>query len=840
MSEQLLKTASTHNTSLVGIIDSAFSRAMDAVASVGWTPLARLAESGVVALMQRITVGHLRVLTESHIYNFPALGSENAQDGPSAELRVVKDSFWIRLVTMSDLGFAEAFMYGDVECDDLVALFKIFLLNRENLVEMKSTIASLLFTLPQRLTSTRFLNTLSNSRSNISAHYDISNQMFEAFLSRDMTYSCAIFPTLDADMAYVEKGERLLKNGVVVRGLGNGDIHSIGAEDSAPVNKLSLSNDEDELYQAQLIKLDHLVKKLKIPETSDKTIRVLEIGSGWGALAILLTQKYPFIEVDSLTLSSEQKSLAEERISEAGVEARVRIWLMDYRCVPESWTGVFDRFVSVEMIEAVGREFLTEYWAIVERCMKPKNSVGVVQVITIPEPRYERYIQEIDFIRKWVSKNLARSAALYLHKFHSMHIFRVNALSPCNRSRVLITGGTLTVFPGGHLPTVTALVDTLAHGGKNKLIIDSISNIGPHYARTLREWRKRFLARFDSDIIPSLKREYPEVFDESTRGRNEIEVFKRKWVYYYCYCEVGFTTRTLGDHILTFVREGFEGNDLYNLPFHGKRVGSVEVPMTTWTQPRLACFPKYNVEVKCGSRRHRRHAFLKGRRCKDSIEVSWKRQLQGPTRRSEMFAKDSSPGIVCFGPFERVFGDAPTTWPGHKSTVRPNALATGCRLSFNLTLSILSSQSSTVSTMKGFFTVATTAIAVLANVGSSSARSNDLEKRITHYGQMTWFNPVEGNDGCNYKVPKGAPAVHVSSTYWRGGENCGQWVDFDVNGKRSYGVVTGECKTCSAEGIDTAPILFTDFAHQDVGLLQCKWKFMKKGWAPADIPECDE
>ncbi|CUA75126.1 cyclopropane-fatty-acyl-phospholipid synthase [Rhizoctonia solani] len=513
MSEQLLKTASTHNTSLVGIIDSAFGRAMDAVASVGWTPLARLAESGVVALMQRITIGHLRVLTESHIYNFPPLGSEGVQDGPSAELRVVKDSFWIRLVTMSDLGFAEAFMYGDVECDDLVTLFKIFLLNRENLVEMKSTVASLSFTLPQRLTSTRFLNTLSNSRSNISAHYDISNQMFEAFLSRDMTYSCAIFPTLDADTAHTKKGERLLKNGVIVRGLGNGDVHSIGTDADTP------AEDEDELYQAQMIKLEHLVKKLRIPETSDETIRILEIGSGWGALAILLAQKYSFVEIDSLTLSSEQKSLAEERIRAAGVEARVRIWLMDYRCVPESWTGAFDRFVSVEVIEAVGREFLTEYWAIVERCMKPNNSVGVVQVITIPEPRYDRYIREIDFIRKW-SKHL---------------------------------------FPGGHLPTVTALVDTLAQGGKSKLIVDSISNIGPHYARTLREWRRRFLAKFNSDIIPSLKREYPEVFDESVRGRYEIEVFKRKWVYYYCYCEVGFTTRTLGDHIITFVREGFEG-----------------------------------------------------------------------------------------------------------------------------------------------------------------------------------------------------------------------------------------------------------------------------------------
>ncbi|KAJ1310032.1 hypothetical protein OPQ81_006785 [Rhizoctonia solani] len=528
MSEQLLKTASTHNTSLVGIIDSTFSRAMNAVASVGWTPLARLAESGVVALMQRITIGHLRVLTESHIYNFPAPGSEGVQDGPSAELRVVKDSFWIRLVTMSDLGFAEAFMYGDVECSDLVALFKIFLLNRENLAEMKSTVASLLFTLPQRLTSTRFLNSLSNSRSNISAHYDISNQMFQAFLSRDMTYSCAIFPTLDADVAQEEKGERLLRNGVVVRGLGNGDIYTIGVEEGTPADNLSLPDEEDELYQAQMIKLQHLVKKLKIPETSDKTMRVLEIGSGWGALAILLTQKYPFVEVDSLTLSSEQKLLAEERIRASGVESRVRIWLMDYRCVPESWTGVFDRFVSVEMIEAVGREFLTEYWAIVERCMKPKNSVGVVQVITIPEPRYDRYIHEIDFIRKWP-----------------------DSVGP--------------VFPGGHLPTVTALVDTLNQGGKSKLIVDSISNIGPHYARTLREWRRRFLARFDSNIIPSLKREYPDVFDDSVRGRNEIEVFKRKWVYYYCYCEVGFTTRTLGDHIITFVREGFEGNELYSL-----------------------------------------------------------------------------------------------------------------------------------------------------------------------------------------------------------------------------------------------------------------------------------
>ncbi|CAE6446335.1 unnamed protein product [Rhizoctonia solani] len=141
--------------------------------------------------------------------------------------------------------------------------------------------------------------------------------------------------------------------------------------------------------------------------------------------------------------------------------------------------------------------------------------------------------------------------------------------------------------------------------------------------------------------------------------------------------------------------------------------------------------------------------------------------------------------------------------------------------------------------MKGFFAVATTVVAVLANVGSASAHSSHHEKRITHTGQLTWFNPVQGNDGCGYQVPAGVPAVHLSSTYWRKGENCGQWVNLKAAGKQSYGIVTGECKSCPPEGIDTAPILFTDFGHQDIGLFQSQWNFMKKGWAPANLPECE-
>lgn len=155
--------------------------------------------------MQNITTGQLRVLTFSHIYKFPSIPDVDADEGQGykAELRVVNDVFWVRLCTMSDLGFAEAYMYGDVECDDLVSLFRvsfsyivtilhisfdpqIFLDNREDLSNLNSRL-SYLFTLPQKITSYRFLNTIGNSRSNISAHYDISNEMFAGKYSKRST-----------------------------------------------------------------------------------------------------------------------------------------------------------------------------------------------------------------------------------------------------------------------------------------------------------------------------------------------------------------------------------------------------------------------------------------------------------------------------------------------------------------------------------------------------------------------------------------------------------------------------------------------------------------------------
>ncbi|KAL0961278.1 hypothetical protein HGRIS_006238 [Hohenbuehelia grisea] len=481
MSKQLLDTPEKHPFSISGLVDDAWNAVREVVFRTSWSPITRLAESAVVALMANIDSGDLRVLTFSHMYRFPSapLDSQAVGDGRGddskalkAELRVVDDVFWVRLCTMGDLGFAEAYMYGEVECDDLVTLFKIFLNNREKIANLDSK-ASYLFSLPQKLTSYRFLNNLSNSRSNISAHYDISNDMFAGFLSEDMTYSCAIFEDLDGDLCRGEdqsewSGGQSLKR--IHPHTGNNLISAAEkAASNHTVDKKLRHNQGDELYEAQLRKLRHIIRKAKIKPGH----RVLEIGSGWGSMAMLIAKSILDTTVDTLTLSVQQQQLARERIAAAGLSDRIRVHLMDYRSMPAEWEGTFDRVISVEMIEAVGAEFLKKYWSVVDWAMKKRDAVGVVQVITIPE----------------------------------------------------------LLFPGGFLPTLTYLLETMKEGSSGRLIVDSVSNIGPHYARTLREWRRRFIDRFEEVIVPSLKREYPETMG-GARGREEIEVFKRKWIYY--------------------------------------------------------------------------------------------------------------------------------------------------------------------------------------------------------------------------------------------------------------------------------------------------------------------
>ena len=282
----------------------------------------------------------------------------------------------------------------------------------------------------------RKANTLSNALLNISAHYDISNEMFAAFLSPDMTYSCPIWRSASATS---EKGA------------------------------------EESLEEAQIRKLDRFIDNAKIKSTD----HVLEIGTGWASFAIRAVQRTG-CRITSLTLSREQKDLADTRIANAGLTDNIEVLLCDYRALPMPREGPYDKIVSIEMLEAVGREFLNTYFECIHKLLKPDGGIAVFQSITMPEARYEAYTKGEDFIRKYI-------------------------------------------FPGGHLPTVSQLVGSINAGSKGLLIVDSIENIGPHYAKTLRLWNEKFMQNFDTRIRPALLDEH--------RGMTEADsaLFRRKW-----------------------------------------------------------------------------------------------------------------------------------------------------------------------------------------------------------------------------------------------------------------------------------------------------------------------
>lgn len=224
-----------------------------------------------------------------------------------------------------------------------------------------------------------------------------------------------------------------------------------------------------------MTKLDRFIDNAKIKSTD----HVLEIGTGWGSFAIRAVQRTG-CRVTSLTLSREQKELAEIRIAEAGLTDNIEILLCDYRALPIPREGPYDKIVSIEMLEAVGKEFLRTYFECIDKMLKPDGGIAVFQCITMPEARYEAYSKGDDFIRKYI-------------------------------------------FPGGHLPTVSQLVDSINKGSSGRLIVDSIENIGPHYAKTLRIWNQNFLKNFEGRIRPALLREHNGMTE------SDADLFKRKW-----------------------------------------------------------------------------------------------------------------------------------------------------------------------------------------------------------------------------------------------------------------------------------------------------------------------
>lgn len=258
--------------------------------------------------------------------------------------------------------------------------------------------------------------------------------MFAAFLSDDMTYSCPIW-----------------------------------------LPKSTPGSAHQSLQEAQETKLQYVITSAAI-KPSD---HVLEIGTGWGSFAIAAVKKTG-CRVTTVTLSREQKELAEQRIAAEGLSDRIQVLLCDYRALVPPKGGLYDKVVSIEMLEAVGREFLVTYFQCVNRLLKAQGGIAVFQCITMPESKYEAYSKGEDFIRKYI-------------------------------------------FPGGHLPTVSQLVDSIERGTKGTLIVDGLRNIGGHYAKTLRLWRKQFEHNFPAKIRPALLTEHHGM------SENDVDLFRRKW-----------------------------------------------------------------------------------------------------------------------------------------------------------------------------------------------------------------------------------------------------------------------------------------------------------------------
>ncbi|KAI1383654.1 cyclopropane-fatty-acyl-phospholipid synthase [Hypoxylon trugodes] len=439
--------------------------------SLTWGPALAIAKPAVLSVFSNIAIGTLLLVDEPAgtrlIYGqkFSSKHAEltngdhsirKANTIPRVEIRVKDDAFWMRLLLFADMGFAESYMLGEFECADLTAFFQLFIVNRDRLSNGTTVFSSLSGMVSSIARTT---NTLSNALLNISAHYDISNDMFAAFLSEDMTYSCPIWQPRGA-----------------------------------------FAKQEETLKEAQMTKLNRFIDGARIKSTD----HVLEIGTGWGSFAIEAVRKTG-CRVTSLTLSKEQKTLAEQRIEIAGFSTRIDVRLLDYRNLPD--TVEYDKIVSIEMLEAVGEEYLGTYFACIDRLLKKKGGIAMFQCITMPEGRHEAYSKSEDFINK--------------------HI-----------------------FPGGYLPSITQLLNHISKESKGTLIVERVENIGGHYAKTLRLWKEKFMLNFKSKIRPALKAEHPRM------TLQEIDVFRRKWEYYFTYCEAGFVTKTLGDAIITVGREG--------------------------------------------------------------------------------------------------------------------------------------------------------------------------------------------------------------------------------------------------------------------------------------------
>ncbi|WP_462172785.1 class I SAM-dependent methyltransferase [Pseudoalteromonas xiamenensis] len=321
------------------------------------------------------------------------------------------------------VGAAEAYIAGYWNTNRLTDLIELFVKNQCVLDEFEkqfSWLTAILNKVKHRLNR----NTKAQSKKNIAAHYDLGNDLYTAFLSEEMLYSSAIF-----------------------------------------------SHPTESLEEAQQNKLRAICERLDLKEGET----LVEIGTGWGALALYAAENYG-VYVTTTTISEEQFSYVKEKVAEKNLEHKITLLKKDYR----ELEGKFDKLVSIEMIEAVGHEYLAGFFTKCNALLK-ENGLMLIQAITIADQRYDHYLKNSDFIQQYI-------------------------------------------FPGGCLPSVEQMTKHIRES--TNLVVHALHDIGLHYAHTLKHWHERFV-----NAWPNLDR---TKFDES---------FYRLWTFYFCYCEGAFKQR---------------------------------------------------------------------------------------------------------------------------------------------------------------------------------------------------------------------------------------------------------------------------------------------------------
>ena len=301
--------------------------------------LAAFARERVLARLAGLRRGclHLREGANEHLF-------EGGEAGPAATLVVRNPAFFADVALGGSVGAGESYMAGHWHSNDLVALLRLMLANREIVDGMDSGLARLAQPLMRAAHALR-RNSRGGARRNISAHYDLGNDFFALFLDETMMYSCAVFERPGMTLA-----------------------------------------------EASIAKLQRICRKLEL-RPSD---HVLEIGCGWGGFAIHAAQRYG-CRVTATTISPSQRELALERVRKAGLQDRVTILLEDYRDL----SGRFDKLVSIEMIEAIGHAQFERFFAACSRLLAPGGRM-LLQSITIAGHRYERARRDVDFIKRYV------------------------------------------------------------------------------------------------------------------------------------------------------------------------------------------------------------------------------------------------------------------------------------------------------------------------------------------------------------------------------------------------------------------------------------------------------